>query len=119
MLREKGGLMRTAVGRIVGSSRSSIRLGVVASDSDAGEGGAKHLGAGRIDLIKNQAGTGAVREDSKQAGACRGLEDQIRSRNPASERSEVGDRGGGRELLEARFAPRCEQCGSADWRPVR
>ena len=68
----------------------------VARDSDAREGGRKHFGAGRIDLIKNQAGTGAVREGGEQAGAGRRFQNQIRGGDSASERSEVGDRGGAR-----------------------
>lgn len=75
-------------------------LAVVARDSDAREGGRKHFGAGRIHLIENQAGTGAVREGGEQAGADRRFQNQIRDGDSASERSEVGDRGGGRELLK-------------------
>jgi hypothetical protein len=76
------------------------QLPVVARDSDAREGGRKHFGAGRIDLVKDEAGTGAVREGGKEAGAGRRLQNQIRGGDSASERSEVGDRGGGRELLK-------------------
>lgn len=76
------------------------QLAIVARHSDAREGGCEHLGADRINLVEDEAGTGAVREGGEQAGAGRWFKDQIRGRDCASERSEVGDPGGGRELLK-------------------
>jgi hypothetical protein len=76
------------------------QLGVVAGDSHAGEGGSKHLGAGRIDLVEDETRAGAPREGGEEAGAGRRFEHQVRGRNARRQCSEVGDRGRRRELLE-------------------
>ena len=76
------------------------QLGIVTCDSHTWEGGRKHVGAGRIDLVEDQAGTGAPCEDREKAGAGRGFEDQVGRSNPGSKGGQVRDRGGSRELLE-------------------
>lgn len=72
----------------------------MARDSDAREGGCEHLGTRGVDLVENDAGTGAVREGGEQAGAGRRFENKIRGRDPAGKRSEVGNWGRGRKLLK-------------------
>ena len=76
------------------------QLRVVPRDGDAGEGCGEHIGSSRINLIENEPGASALRQDGEQAGARRGFEHKVRSRDPASEQSEVGDRGKSGELLK-------------------
>ena len=55
------------------------QLGVVAGDGDAGEGGLKHLGAGRIELVQDEAGAGAAYPSggSRLAGSWLWVEDVL------------------------------------------
>ncbi|CAB4910369.1 unannotated protein [freshwater metagenome] len=56
------------------------QLGVVAGDGYARKGGLKHLGAGRIELVKDEAGASAARKGGEEAGAGGRLQHQVGGR---------------------------------------
>jgi len=100
MLREKGGMMRTAVGRRFGVRRSWISSASWRVMGAPGKPAASISRAGRIDLVEDEASAGALREDGEKAGAGRGFEHQIRGHDLDGECREIRDRGRGGKLLE-------------------